>query len=184
MLPKRYLQWPPSQYLISFPLVANPERIRFAVAAETTHNPRTSAFMIYGCVSRNFSVCFQRMVALSIDLSLILSLIDGINEWCLDGWKHKLHKHRELSGIIGGINSRVIFLLVVVDDGIHRQPGKGRVPLGNQIAGWLSEPACQLCNFRNDITFFLKWSLSLSLCYTYYAFCLSTLICVPHKKAD
>ena len=61
--------------LISLPSDANLTRIRFAVAAETLHRALTSAFMINPCVSMNFSICFQRIVALSIGPSLISSLV-------------------------------------------------------------------------------------------------------------
>ena len=71
---KTYAQCPPSRRLISLPSADNPARMRFAVAADTPHNSRTSAFMVKLCVSRNFSICFHRNVALSIGTSLISSI--------------------------------------------------------------------------------------------------------------
>lgn len=52
--------------------VTKPTKIQFAVTAETLHSSRTSSFIIYGCVSKNLSICFQRMVGLSIFSSLVL----------------------------------------------------------------------------------------------------------------
>ena len=71
----RYAQWPPPRHRISLPSAANPERMRFAVAAETPKSARTSAFLINGCVCRNPSICFQRIITRSITASLISSLI-------------------------------------------------------------------------------------------------------------
>ena len=49
--------------------------MRFAVGADTPHIARISAFMINGCVFKNSSICFQRIVALSTDSSLGPSLV-------------------------------------------------------------------------------------------------------------
>ena len=70
-----YPQCPPTLHLTSFPSAAKPAKIRFAVAADTPHNARTSAFMINAWVSKNFSICFQRIAALSIAPSPISSLV-------------------------------------------------------------------------------------------------------------
>ena len=77
-----------------------------------------------------FSICFQRNVALSSARSITQT--DGINERCFDHRTQTLDKHRELSGIIGSIDGRVILLLVVVDDGFLRQPDKGRIPFSKK----------------------------------------------------
>lgn len=69
---------------MSFLLATSPPRIRFAVAAETPNSTRTSAFMIYGCISRYFLICYQRVVALSVipsltsSLALMASMIDAL----------------------------------------------------------------------------------------------------------
>ena len=77
-----------------------------------------------------FSICFQRNVALSIARSITQT--NGINERCLGCQKHKHNKHCRISGDIGNIDGRVIFLLVVVDDGFLRQPDKGRIPFSKK----------------------------------------------------
>ena len=60
---------------IKFVVVTKPARTRFAVTADIPHSARTSAFIINSLVSRNFSICFQRIAALSIGSSLTSSLV-------------------------------------------------------------------------------------------------------------
>lgn len=61
-----------------------------------------------------------------------ITRVNRIHERCFDSWQHKLDKYRGLSSIIGSIDGRIILLLAVMDDGFHRQLGKGRIPLGEQ----------------------------------------------------
>ena len=46
--------------------------------------------------------------------------------------QHKLDKFCRFSVAAGFVDGLVVFLLMVVDDGLHRQPGKGWVPLREQ----------------------------------------------------
>ena len=57
---------------------------------------------------------------------------DCFNERCFDGRGHKLNKHRGLSSVIRGIDGCIILLLAIMDDGLYREPSKGRVPFGEQ----------------------------------------------------
>ena len=71
----RYAQCPPTRYFSNLLSAVNPTRIRFAVAADTPHNSRTSAFIMYSCVFRCASILLHRNVALSTFSSLISSLV-------------------------------------------------------------------------------------------------------------
>ena len=65
-LDKRYTQCPFARALYSFPSSVSPAITLLAVAAETPHSSRTSAFMIYSCVCKNCSIFCQRRAFLSI----------------------------------------------------------------------------------------------------------------------
>ena len=71
----RYCQCPPMCTRIRKPISTKFASIRFAVAADTPHSPRTSAFMIYSCVCKNCSIFCQRKAFLSVFPSLIPSLV-------------------------------------------------------------------------------------------------------------
>ena len=71
----RYCQCPPMCTRIRKPISTKFVSIRFAVAADTPHSSRTSAFMIYACVCKNCSIFCQRKAFLSVFPSLIPSLV-------------------------------------------------------------------------------------------------------------
>lgn len=49
-----------------------------------------------------------------------------------DGREHELNKDRGFSGKVRAVDGVVVFLLPVVDDGFHREPGEQRIPLHEQ----------------------------------------------------
>ena len=56
----------------------------------------------------------------------------GVDERCFDGGEHKFDEHGGLACIVAGIDGSVVFLLMVVDDGLDRQPCKHRIPFREQ----------------------------------------------------
>lgn len=50
----------------------------------------------------------------------------------MNGVQHKLDEDRGFAGIVGGVNGGVVVGLAVMDDGLHREPGEGGIPPGEQ----------------------------------------------------
>ena len=61
-----------------------------------------------------------------------ITRMDGVDERCFDGGEHELDERGGLACIVAGIDGIVVFLLMVVDDGLDRQPCKHGIPLGEQ----------------------------------------------------
>ena len=61
-----------------------------------------------------------------------ITRMDDVDERCVDGGEHEFDKRGGLACIIAGIDSSVVFLLMVVDDGFDRQPCKHGIPFGEQ----------------------------------------------------
>lgn len=51
-----------------------------------------------------------------------ITRMDGVNERCFDDGEHKFDERGGLACIVAGIDGIVVFLLMVVDDGLDRQP--------------------------------------------------------------
>ena len=51
-----------------------------------------------------------------------ITRMDGVDERCFDDGEHKLDERGGLACIVAGIDGIVVFLLMVVDDGLDRQP--------------------------------------------------------------
>ena len=65
---------------------------------------------------------------------------DAFHERCFDCWKHKFDESCGGYGGIGTIDCLIIPLLMVMDDGLHREPGKNGVPLRQQQC--VLQPPC------------------------------------------
>ena len=61
-----------------------------------------------------------------------ITRMDGVDERCFDGGEHELDERGGLACIVAGIDGIVVFLLMVVDDGLDWQPCKHGIPLGEQ----------------------------------------------------
>ena len=61
-----------------------------------------------------------------------ITRMDGIHERCFDDGEHELNERGGLACIVAGIDGIVVFLLMVVNDGLDRQPCKHRIPFGEQ----------------------------------------------------
>ena len=61
-----------------------------------------------------------------------ITRMDGVDERCFDDGEHKLDERGGLACIVAGIDGIVVFLLMVVDDGLDWQPCKHGIPLGEQ----------------------------------------------------
>ena len=61
-----------------------------------------------------------------------ITRVDGVDERCFDDGEHKLDERGGLACIVAGIDGIVVFLLMVVDDGLDWQPCKYRIPFREQ----------------------------------------------------
>lgn len=61
-----------------------------------------------------------------------ITRMDGVDERGFDDGEHKLDERGGLACIVAGIDGIVVFLLVVVNDGLDLQPCKHRIPFGEQ----------------------------------------------------
>ena len=59
-----------------------------------------------------------------LSIAHYITRMDGVDERCFDSGEHELDKRGGLACIVAGIDSSVVFLLMVVDDGLDRQPCK------------------------------------------------------------
>ena len=48
--------------------------------------------------------------------------MDGVDERCFNGREHEFDKRGGFVRIVAGIDSIVVLLLMIVDDGLDRQP--------------------------------------------------------------
>ena len=67
-----------------------------------------------------------------LSIAHCITRMDGIHERCFDGGEHEFDEHGGLACIVAGIDGIVVFLLMVVDDGLDWQPCKHRIPFGEQ----------------------------------------------------
>ena len=67
-----------------------------------------------------------------LSIAHCITRMDGVDERCFDGREHELDERGGLVCIVAGIDGIVVFLLMVVDDGLDRQPCKYRIPFREQ----------------------------------------------------
>ena len=67
-----------------------------------------------------------------LPIARCITRMDGVDERGFDDGEHKLDERGELACIVADIDGIVVFLLMVVDDGLDRQPCKYAIPLGEQ----------------------------------------------------